>query len=106
MRGTHSPVAGAAWAWALAEGTFEQCFAALDEVVAYLETGNLPLAETVACFELGVHLADRCEAFLAAAELRVSEISGDLDDEDDEPPGAPATGIPPLRLVEFDDIPF
>ncbi len=105
MRGTHAPPAGSAWAWALAEGAFEQCFAALDEVVAYLETGNLSLAETVACFELGVRLADRCDAFLNDAELRVSEIAGDPDDDDD--PAVPTPmGAPPLRLVDFDDIPF
>ncbi len=104
MRGTQAPPAGAAWAWALTEGNFEQCFAALDEVVAYLETGNLSLAETVACFELGVRLADRCDAFLSDAELRVSEIAGDP--EDDEPARPSQSSSPPLRLVDFDDIPF
>lgn len=104
MRGTHAPTAGAAWAWALAEGNFEQCFAALDEVVAYLEAGNLSLAETVACFELGVRLADRCDAFLNDAELRVTEIAGEPDDDD--PAGPTPVGSPPLRLVDFDDIPF
>lgn len=109
MRETNAP-AGAAWGWALAEGTFEQCFAALDEVVAHLENGNLPLAETVACFELGVRLAERCEAFLADAELRISEIAGDGDGDDEDPDPAPfadpPAGAPPLRLIDFDDIPF
>lgn len=105
MRGTRAPAAGAAWAWALAEGNFEQCFAALDEVVAYLEAGNLSLAETVACFELGVRLADRCDGFLNDAELRVTEIAGDPD-EDEDPAGPSPVGAPPLRLVDFDDIPF
>lgn len=105
MRGTRAPAEGAAWAWALAEGSFEQCFAALDEVVSYLEAGNLPLAETVACFELGVRLADRCDAFLNDAELRVTEIAGDADEDDDATGPAPA-GAPPLRLIDFDDIPF
>lgn len=100
---------GAAWTWALREGSFEQCFAALDEVVAHLEAGNLPLADTVAFFELGVRLAERCEAFLADAELRISEIGGDP--EADEPAGDdpfrdPPNGAPPLRLIDFDDIPF
>ena len=64
----------AAWEWALTEGTFEEVFATLEEVVGHLEDGRLPLAESVACYELGVRLAERCERFLTEAELRVSRL--------------------------------
>ena len=64
----------AEWEWALTEGTFEEVFATLEAVVAHLEDGRLPLAESVACYELGMRLAERCERFLAEAELRVSRL--------------------------------
>jgi len=68
------PTPFAEWEWALTEGTFEEVFATLEAVVAHLEEGRLPLAESIACFELGMRLAERCERFLGEAELRVSRL--------------------------------
>ena len=68
------PVAFGEWERALADGSFEEVFATLEVVVGHLEEGRLPLAESVACYELGVLLAERCERFLAEAELRVSRL--------------------------------
>ena len=64
----------AAWERSLTDGSFEEVFAALEAVVARLEEGQLPLAESVACYELGVRLAERCDRFLDEAELRVSRL--------------------------------
>ena len=72
--GERQPTPFAAWEWALTDGSFEEVFATLEEVVAHLEDGRLPLAESVACYELGVRLAERCERFLSEAELRVSRL--------------------------------
>jgi exodeoxyribonuclease VII small subunit len=72
--GTSKMTPFADWEWRLTEGSFEEVFATLEEVVAHLEDGRLPLAESVACYELGVRLAARCEQFLAEAELRVSRL--------------------------------
>ena len=72
--GKRPPIPFAEWEWALTEGTFEEVFATLEAVVAHLEDGQLPLAESVACYELGMRLAERCERFLAEAELRVSRL--------------------------------
>ena len=63
------------WEAALNGGTFEQSQAALDEVVSLLEDGNLPLAESIECFALGMRLADRCEKMLAEAELVVTTLA-------------------------------
>ena len=63
-----------AWEHALTDGSFEEVFTALEEVVARLEDGRLPLAESLACYELGVKLAARCDRFLDEAELRVSQL--------------------------------
>ena len=72
--GERPPTPFAEWEWALTEGTFEEVFATLEAVVAHLEDGQLPLAESVACYELGMRLAERCEQFLGEAELRVSQL--------------------------------
>ena len=62
------------WERALAAGSFEEVFAALEQVVTRLEDGQLSLAESVSCYELGVRLAERCDRFLEEAELRVSQL--------------------------------
>ena len=72
--GERQPTPFAACEWVLIDGSFEEVFATLEEVVAHLEDGRLPLAESVACYELGVRLAERCERFLSEAELRVSRL--------------------------------
>ena len=72
--GERLPTPFAEWGWALTEGSFEEVYATLEAVVAHLEDGRLPLAESVSCYELGVRLAERCERFLSDAELRVSRL--------------------------------
>jgi exodeoxyribonuclease VII small subunit len=76
----------AQWEAALANGTFEEVFAALEEVVARLETGQLALQESVACFELGMRLAERCERHLDEAELRISRLERIADNLEEEGP--------------------
>jgi len=90
------------WERALDTGSFEEASAALEEVVARLEAGRLPLDETVALYELGVRLAARCEQDLAQAELRVRELGAVRNDTDDTGCDAddPASGI------GLDDVPF
>ena len=73
--GVRPPTPFAEWEWALTEGSFEEVYATLDAVVGHLEDGQLPLAESIACYELGMRLAARCERFLAEAELRVSRLA-------------------------------
>jgi exodeoxyribonuclease VII small subunit len=68
------PAPFAEWEWALTAGSFEEVFATLEAVVGHLEDGQLPLAESIACYELGMRLAERCEQFLSEAELRVSRL--------------------------------
>lgn len=76
----------AIWQTALERGTFEEVSDALEAVVACLERGQLRLEEALTCYELGVKLAERCEADLASAELRVSRLTatGGEDPWDDE----------------------
>ncbi len=53
---------------------FEASLAQLDEIVATLEDGRLPLDDALALFERGVQLARRCQAQLDNAELRVERL--------------------------------
>jgi len=56
---------------------FEEAFQALDALVAQLEGDGLTLEASLALYERGVALTERCNDLLAAAELRVREVDGD-----------------------------
>jgi len=56
--------------------SFEQALAGLTELVEKLESGELPLEESVAAFEDGVKLSRRCEALLDQADQRL-QVLGD-----------------------------
>jgi exodeoxyribonuclease VII small subunit len=61
--------------------TYETLYARLQEVVARLEAGELPLAETLVLYEQGVRLAAECQQLLDAAELRVQQLqAGDSEE--------------------------
>jgi exodeoxyribonuclease VII small subunit len=78
--------------------SFEEQLAELERVVDRLESGGLPLEESVQLFEDGVRLSNACKAQLSSAEsriqvllepesggaVRVEELSVDVDDEDDD----------------------
>jgi exodeoxyribonuclease VII small subunit len=85
--------------------TFDVALAELERTVAELEAGGLPLEETIARYERGVALEQRCEQLLADAELRVRRLVEGargalviaelaLDAEGGEVPSAPAPGDP------------
>jgi exodeoxyribonuclease VII small subunit len=53
---------------------FDQALAELQAVVSKLETGGLPLEESIALYERGVALHDHCARLLGDAELRVQRL--------------------------------
>jgi len=57
---------------------FEQALEQLTQLVEKLESGQLPLEDSVAAFEKGVKLSRRCEALLDQAEQRL-QVLGDQD---------------------------
>jgi len=64
---------------------FEKSLAALEDVVARLESGDVGLEEAVALFEQGrVHLT-RCRERLEQAQRRIEELTG----ESPPPPPSP-----------------
>ncbi|MDQ6989469.1 MAG: exodeoxyribonuclease VII small subunit [Mariprofundaceae bacterium] len=57
--------------------SFEQAVQGLNDRVEQLESGKLPLEESVAAFEDGVKLSRRCEALLDDAEQRLNILETD-----------------------------
>lgn len=53
--------------------TYDQAFAQLESVLAKLESGDLPLEQTLALYEMGIALANLCSRKLEEAELRVRQ---------------------------------
>jgi exodeoxyribonuclease VII small subunit len=76
------------------ELSFEKALEELEKIVARLERGEVPLAESIAIYERGEELKKHCERLLGEAEARVEKIrlGGD---------GKPR-GTEPLD----DDVPF
>ncbi|TYB90670.1 exodeoxyribonuclease VII small subunit [Oceaniovalibus sp. ACAM 378] len=61
------------------EMSFEQAMAELEKVVGQLESGNVPLDESITLYERGAALKARCEAKLKEAEEKVAAITLDRD---------------------------
>ena len=59
------------------ELSYEQALAELDEIVAALEGDEHTLEESIALYERGQLLTQRCADLLDKAELRVRKLSGD-----------------------------
>ena len=60
----------------IAEMSFEEALAALEDVVRNLEGGQVPLEQSIDLYERGEKLRKHCEGRLKAAELRVEKIVG------------------------------
>jgi exodeoxyribonuclease VII small subunit len=55
--------------------TFEAALAELESIVARLEGGKAPLAESIAIYERGEALKSHCEGLLKTAEARIEKIT-------------------------------
>jgi exodeoxyribonuclease VII small subunit len=53
---------------------FEEALARLEQIVARLERGDLPLEQALAAFEAGVALTRRCARELEDAERRIEVL--------------------------------
>lgn len=59
----------------VSELSFEAALKELEQVVQRLESGEVPLEESIALYARGAELRGHCEARLKAAEARVAEIT-------------------------------
>ena len=57
--------------------TFEDALQRLEQIVDQLETGDLPLDDSLKVFEEGVALARRCATYLEEAEKRIELLTKD-----------------------------
>lgn len=74
----------------IAEMSFEQAMAELENVVGKLERGDVALEESIALYERGAELKQRCEVKLKEAEEKVAAITMDGDGN--------AAGLKPVDL--------
>jgi exodeoxyribonuclease VII small subunit len=58
-----------------ADLSFDEALGELQQTVAALETGGLPLERTIELYERGVALHDRCSVLLGDAELRIRRLA-------------------------------
>lgn len=65
----------------MAEKTFEQLYAALEEKARRLEQGNLPLEASLKLYEEGAAIADDLRKILEGAELQVKTLHARLEDD-------------------------
>jgi len=71
------------------EKSFETSLAELEDIVAKLEDGDLPLEESLGLFEKGIKLSRECRERLTDAERRIEilmkEADGSLSTREFEP---------------------
>src|SRR5437764_553508 len=61
---------------AVGELSFEKALEELEKIVARLERGEVPLAESIAIYERGEELKKHCERLPGEAEARGAQIRG------------------------------
>ncbi|MDX2161833.1 MAG: exodeoxyribonuclease VII small subunit [bacterium] len=54
---------------------FEAAYAELEQVLTQLDSGELPLDDSVRLYERGRLLAEHCQQLLDQAELRITQIN-------------------------------
>ncbi len=77
---------------------FEAAYTRLEEAVARLQMGNLPLDDALSVYEEGMALSAHCQQLLERAELRVQVFDRATDDDEDEDPDNAA--------LDLDEPPF
>ena len=76
--------------------SFEKALGELEDIVAAMEAGQMPLQEALDAYKRGVALLRQCQQTLSAAEqqIRMLDANGmrDSDAPPEVPPGNPAAG--------------
>jgi exodeoxyribonuclease VII small subunit len=74
----------------VAEMSFEQAMKELETVVGQLESGDVPLEDSIKLYERGAALKEHCKKKLAEAEEKVAQITFD---EAGQPKGTAALDV-------------
>jgi exodeoxyribonuclease VII small subunit len=72
--------------------SFEDALKALEDVVRRLESGDVPLDDSITLYERGEQLRKHCQARLDAAQARIEKIVQGQDGQ--------AAGVQPFDAVE------
>jgi len=64
--------------------TFEKAMERLQEIVARLEDGNVPLEESIKLYEEGMKLGKLCRKMLNEAELKIKRLEESFKEEGDD----------------------
>lgn len=64
-----------------AEPTFEEALSEVEAIIERIETGQSGLERSIGEYEKGVRLLARCRGLLKAAEQRIEDVTGKLDEE-------------------------
>ena len=74
----------------IAKMSFEEAMKALEAVVSQLESGDVPLEQSIALYERGASLKEHCSKKLAEAQEKVAQITLD---KNGEPTGTEAVDL-------------
>jgi len=74
----------------VSEMSFEEAMTALERIVGQLESGQVPLEDSIKLYERGAALKAHCEEKLKAAEEKVAQITSDGEGN--------ATGANPVEI--------
>ena len=58
----------------IADLSYEEAYDELEALVARMESGELPLEQSVALYERGQKLSAHCQALLEGAELKIKQV--------------------------------
>ncbi len=61
--------------------SYEAAFKSLQEIISKLENGELALEEALKLYEDGKKLSDQCASLLEKAQLRVSTLGADENED-------------------------
>lgn len=64
--------------------TYEKAMKRLEEIVSLLENGQVPLEESIKLYEESAKLSAYCSELLNKAELKIKELTENINGEDDE----------------------
>ena len=62
--------------------TFEQAIDSLTGIVDGIETGRMPLAESIENYEKGMQLIKHCRGILQTAEKKIEKIAAEQTEQD------------------------
>ena len=61
--------------------SFEQAMGELEKIVRAVESGQVPLEQSLAQYEKGIELIGHCQKILSQAEQKIAKLSKNLDGE-------------------------